>query len=80
VTARPHAAPSDIHQRLVDQVTSPVRWEDSMRHLLAGGFTRFIELGPGTALSGFMKRIDKNAQVLNVTDVASLETTVKALA
>ena len=43
------------------------------------GFTRFIELGPGTALSGFMKRIDKNAQMLNVADVASLEATVKIL-
>jgi len=33
-------------------------------------------LGPGTALSGFMKRIDKNAEVFNIADVASLETTV----
>lgn len=79
VTAQPHAAPPDIHQRLVDQVTSPVRWEDSMRYLLANGFTRFIELGPGAALSGFMKRIDKSAQVFNVADAASLEVTVKAL-
>ncbi len=79
VTAQPHAAPGDIHQRLVDQVTSSVRWEESMRHLLAQGFTRFIELGPGTALSGFMKRIDKGAQMLNVADAASLEATVKAL-
>jgi [acyl-carrier-protein] S-malonyltransferase len=50
-----------------------------MRHLLARGFTRFIELGPGTALSGFMKRIDKTAQTLNVADAASLEDTLKAL-
>ena len=77
VTAQPHTAPPDIHQRLVDQVTSSVRWEDSMRYLLSNGFTRFIELGPGTALSGFMKRIDKGAQVLNVADVASLEATAK---
>jgi [acyl-carrier-protein] S-malonyltransferase len=80
VTAQPHGAPAEISQRLVEQVTSPVRWEDSMRHLLANGFTRFIELGPGTALSGFMKRIDKNAQVLSVADVASLDATAKALA
>ncbi len=79
VTARPHSAPSDIHQRLVEQVTSSVRWEDSMRYLLAQGFTRFIELGPGKALSGFMKRIDPAAQMLNVSDVASLEAAVKAL-
>ena len=80
VTAQAHGAPADIHQRLVEQVTSSVRWEDSMRHLLAQGFTRFIELGPGRALSGFMKRIDGNAQMLNVADAASLEATVKALA
>jgi [acyl-carrier-protein] S-malonyltransferase len=79
VTAQPHGAPAEISTRLVEQVTSSVLWETSMRYLLAQGFTRFIELGPGTALSGFMKRIDKNAQMLNVSDAASLEATVKAL-
>jgi [acyl-carrier-protein] S-malonyltransferase len=79
VTAQPHGAPAEIKARLVEQVTASVRWEESIRYLLAQGFTRFIELGPGTALSGFMKRIDKTAQVLNVSDVASLDATVKAL-
>lgn len=79
VTAQPHGVPVEIHQRLVDQVTSSVRWEESMRTLLAQGFTRFIELGPGTTLTGFMKRIAKTAQVLNVADVASLENTVEVL-
>jgi [acyl-carrier-protein] S-malonyltransferase len=79
VTAKPHGGVVDIQSRLVDQVTSSVRWEESMRYLLSQGFTRFIELGPGKALSGFMKRIDGNAQMLNVADVASLEATVKAL-
>lgn len=79
VTALPHGRPSDIQERLVEQVTSSVLWEQSMRTLLAQDFTRFIELGPGTALSGFMKRIDKNAQMLNVADAASLEATAKAL-
>ena len=50
-----------------------------MHYLLAQGFTRFIELGPGNALSGFMKRIDKTAQMMNVANVASLETTTRAL-
>ena len=77
VTARAHGA--DISARLVEQVCSSVRWEESMRALLAQGFTRFIELGPGTALSGFMKRIDKSAQLLNVADAASLEAAVKVL-
>jgi len=79
VTAQPHGSLDQISVRLVEQVTSSVRWEESMRYLLAQGFTRFIELGPGTALSGFMKRIDKHAQMLNVADVPSLEATVKAL-
>ena len=79
VTAQPHGAPAEIAQRLVEQVTSSVRWEDSMRQLLSQGFTRFIELGPGTALSGFLKRIDKNAQALNVADQPSLEAAVAAL-
>jgi [acyl-carrier-protein] S-malonyltransferase len=80
VTAEPHADPEAIRARLVEQVTSSVRWEASMRFLLAQGFTRFIELGPGTALSGFMKRIDKTAQMLNVADLPSLEAAVKATA
>ena len=79
VTARPHGSAAEIQSFLAQQVTAPVRWEESMRYLLAQGFTRFIELGPGTALSGFMKRIDKNARMLNVADVPSLEETAKAL-
>ena len=80
VTALPHEGPESIRRRLVEQVTSSVQWEASMRYLLRQGFTRFIELGPGRALSGFMKRIDKTAQILNVEDLASLEATAKALA
>lgn len=79
VTAAPHGEPAQIRATLVRQVTASVRWEASMRALLAQGFTRFIELGPGAALSGFLKRIDGNAQRLNVVDAASLEVTVKAL-
>lgn len=79
VTAQPHNSPADISARLVDQVCASVLWENSMRYLLSQGFTRFIELGPGTALAGFMKRIDKTAEMLNVSDAASLEATVNAL-
>ena len=79
VTGQPHGSPAEISDLLVEQVTTSVRWEESMRCLLAQGFTRFIELGPGTALSGFMKRIDKTAQMFNVADTASLEATTKLL-
>lgn len=79
VTAQAHVSPADISAKLVDQVCASVRWEESIRALLAQGFTRFIELGPGTALTGFMKRIDKTVQILNVADAASLEAAVTAL-
>ena len=79
VTGEPHGDPASIRRRLVDQVTGPVLWERGIRRLLADGCTRFIELGPGKALSGFMKRIDRQAEVFNVGDVASLAETVRAL-
>ncbi len=79
VTAQAHGTPTEISAKLVEQVCASVLWETSMRALLAQGFTRFIELGPGTALSGFMKRIDKSAQMLNIADAASLDATVKTL-
>ena len=79
VTGQPHATYGEINARLVEQVTASVRWEESIRYLLAQGFTRFIELGPGTALTGFMKRIDKTAQALNVADAASLAATAEVL-
>jgi [acyl-carrier-protein] S-malonyltransferase len=79
VTAQPHWGTESIRACLVEQITAPVRWEESMRYLLFQGFTRFIELGPGTALSGFMKRIDKAVQVLNVADISSLEATATTL-
>jgi [acyl-carrier-protein] S-malonyltransferase len=79
VTARPHGSATEIQSRLIEQITSSVRWEESIRYLISRGVTRFIELGPGKALSGFIKRIDKNAQVLNVADVSSFEQTAKAL-
>jgi len=80
VNALPHGIADQTIALLVEQVTASVLWEKSMRVLLAQDYTRFIELGPGTALSGFMKRIDKTATMLNVADAASLEATVKALA
>ncbi len=79
VTAQPHGDTSGILTRLIEQVTSPVRWEESMRFLISQGFTRFIELGPGAALSSFMKRIDKTVQILNVADLKSLDATVQAV-
>jgi [acyl-carrier-protein] S-malonyltransferase len=59
VDAQAHSDPEEIRQLLVKQVCSPVRWEDSMRALLAQGYDTFYEVGPGRVLRGLMKRIDR---------------------
>ena len=79
VDALPHEAPPGIARKLVEQVVSPVRWEDSVREFIRQGFNSFIELGPGNALSGFQKRIDKSVEMLRVGDLESLDATVAAL-
>ena len=77
VTARPAANVTEIKDLLVRQVTSPVRWSESMQWLISQGFTRFIELGPGNVLGGLMKRINKDVEMLSVSDSATLDATVK---
>ncbi len=59
VDALAHDDPHEIRHLLVQQVVSPVRWEDSMRMLLAQGFAPFWEIGPGRVLRGLLKRIDR---------------------
>lgn len=71
VTAQPHAL-SHIQRRLVEQVTSPVRWEESMRALLSQGFQAFLELGPGEVLAGLMRRIAPAANVVSVSRPSDL--------
>jgi [acyl-carrier-protein] S-malonyltransferase len=61
VDARPHDDPAEIRQLLIQQVCSPVRWEDSMRYLLEQGFDQFYEVGPGRVLRGLLRRIDRSA-------------------
>jgi [acyl-carrier-protein] S-malonyltransferase len=80
VTAKPAATLEEVRDLLIRQVVSSVYWEASMRWLLAQGFQRFIELGPGTVLAGFMKRIDSAVPVLSVNNCASLVDVASKLA
>ena len=59
VDAAPHDDPEEIRALLVQQLVSPVRWEDSVRYLLAQGCGQFYEVGPGRVLRGLLKRIDR---------------------
>jgi len=61
------------------QVSRPVRWEESVRRLLAEGVTTFIEVGPGRVLSGLIRQIDRSARTLAVEDPDSLHETLKEL-
>ena len=64
---------------LVRQVTAPVRWEESIRRLIAEGVTTFVEVGPGRVLCGLIRQIDKQVTTMNVEDEATLLAAVEAL-
>lgn len=65
-----------VKQCLIDQVSSSILWEDSIRQMIDMGVDTFIEVGPGKSLSAFVKKIDKNVAVFNVEDLQSLENTI----
>ena len=73
VTGRTHGPPEEIRRRLLEQVTSPVRWQRNCELLLAEGVNAFLEIGPGRVLAGLMKRIDRSAKVtcLNGADAVA---------
>lgn len=64
---------SEIKSLLVRQVYSSVRWEQSVRAMLAKGVDTFVEIGPGKTLAGFMKRIDRSVKMINIEKVQDLE-------
>ncbi len=73
VEARPNFAPERVKPLLVEQVSSPVRWEESIRQMIQEGVERFLEIGPGKVLSGLMKRIDSKAETSHFEDFLSLK-------
>lgn len=79
VEAAPNADPSRVRALLVGQVCGTVRWSESLRAMLDGGVTRFIEVGPGDILRGLMKRISRATPVSAVRDEETLDDVVKAL-
>jgi [acyl-carrier-protein] S-malonyltransferase len=68
VDARPHDDPNEIRELLIQQVCSPVRWEDSMRYLLdEQKITQFYEIGPGRVLNGLLKRVARKVPCENIS-------------
>ena len=76
VDAEPKRDAASAVDALVKQVSAPVRWEQVVRRLASEGVTHYVEVGPGTVLSGLVKKIDRGATVLNFSepqDLAALE-------
>ncbi len=73
VTALPVQDPEEIRELLYRQVASPVRWEESVRWLLSQGVDTFVEIGPGSVLSGLIRKVDRQVQTYQVEKVSDLE-------
>ncbi|MDK2810093.1 MAG: [acyl-carrier-protein] S-malonyltransferase [Petroclostridium sp.] len=69
----------EIKELLIKQVSTSVKWEESIKKMLKDGVDTFIEVGPGKVLGGFVKKIDKTAIIHNVEDLASLEKTISEM-
>jgi [acyl-carrier-protein] S-malonyltransferase len=72
VDAKPVNKGSDARDALIRQVSSPVRWLESVEFLIAQGVQTFIEVGPGKVLSGLVRQIDRSVQCLNIEDAVTL--------
>lgn len=68
VDATTHSDPEEIRNILIQQVLQPVRWEDSIRHMMEAGCDEFYEVGPGKVLKGLMKRIARKTPITTIND------------
>ncbi|MEE8162784.1 MAG: ACP S-malonyltransferase [Anaerolineae bacterium] len=73
VTAAPITTVAEIREELVEQLTSTVRWVESVQYMIAQGVTTFVEIGPKNVLTGLIKRISKEVRVVSVEDMASVQ-------
>lgn len=73
INAEYYCTPDEIARGLVKQLTCPILWQKSMERLLAEGFDKFYEIGPGRVLTGLMKRINRKTKVVNLSSLDSIE-------
>ena len=73
VDASAIGTPTAVRNALLRQVASPVRWVESIHHMIGMGVRRFVEVGPGSVLTGLIKRIDATVELINISDVPSIE-------
>ena len=73
VTAREETDINKIKPLLVDQITSRVRWRESVNYMINQGVTDFLEIGPGKVLSGLVKKINKDAKISNINSIEDIK-------
>lgn len=73
VDASPITSADVVRDSLLRQVASSVRWVESVERMIEMGVTRFVEIGPGNVLTGLVKRINGNVELVNISDAASLD-------
>jgi len=79
VDAEPKRDAGESIEALVQQVSAPVRWEEAVRRLIVEGVTTFVELGPGSVLSGLIRKIDRGVRTMNVEDGKGLSAALARL-
>jgi [acyl-carrier-protein] S-malonyltransferase len=79
VTARPLQSAEDIRKLLVEQVYSPVLWEDSVAWLIEQGVDTFVEIGSGTVLAGLIKKIDRQARTISINSMETISAAAEQL-
>ena len=80
MTAEPVTDIRLTKELLKQQVSSSVRWQQSMEYMLANGVDTFVEIGPGKTLTGFLRKIDRSAVVYQVGTCGDMEKVASALA
>ena len=78
-TAKPELKADEIRKNLIMQAAHPVLWDESVRNMIADGADLMIEAGPGTVLSGFMKRISRRTRTLHAEDAETIENVLTSL-
>ena len=73
VTAKEESNVSVIKELLVNQITSRVRWRESVQYMVNNGVRDFVEIGPGKVLSSLVKKINKDVKLLNINTIENIK-------
>ena len=74
VTAKEENDINKIKPLLIDQITSKVRWRESVNYMIEKGVSKFVEMGPGKVLSGLVKKINSNVEISNINSIEDIKT------